>query len=447
MFKVVFILMIISSLFLTAVAQNTSAVPGEFIVKLRAGVNAKQLFTSSASKAMFSKTKRIKGTNDRFVRVKLRDMSYINNLAAMAQSPAVQYIEPNYIYTLPKFKVHGVINQYDAPADEMYSKLWGLNNTKTGFDVDAPEAWSITKGSRKVVVAVVDTGIDYTHPDLKNNMWINEKELNGTDGVDDDGNGFVDDIYGYNANAGTGDPMDGHSHGTHCAGTIGAVHNSIGVAGVIANVRLMAVKIFSDGGSTSTAAIVEGIHYAADNGAHVMSNSWGGGGASQAISDSIKYAHSKGIPFVAAAGNNGSDNDKRANYPSNYDIDNIIAVAAYQEDSKIASFSSYGQNTVDVAAPGVGILSTVPKGKYASYSGTSMATPHVSGVVALLLSLNADKWLLPPGQDRNTTLNPKEIRDLLIATSVKAESLSGRSVSNGRASAGLLLKAATKNLR
>lgn len=262
--------------------------------------------------------------------------------------------------------------------------LWGLYSEA---GIKAKEAWAITKGSKDVVIAVIDTGVDYNHPDLKDNMWVNVNEIPGN-GIDDDGNGFVDDIHGYDFAYGDADPMDGQGHGTHCAGTIGAVHNDFGVEGVMANVRIMALKFLSDYGSGSTANAIKSIDYAIQNGATIMSNSWGGGGFSQLLKEAIERANDAGILFVAASGNSNRDTDAKPHYPSSYKVDNVLAVASHTVNDVLSSFSNYGATSVDVSAPGSNILSTWPNNKYKAISGTSMATPHVSGIAGLMLSKN-----------------------------------------------------------
>lgn len=452
MFKSLVILIILSSS-LTAMAKVT-VVPGEFIVKVRRGVATKQAFSSMAVKQVSQAAKRIEGSKGRLVRVKLKKSAIKNGAQVLASNHMFEYIEPVYRISTPKIQSHGGTRNTLVPADKMFKKLWGLNN-KNGFDVDALEAWKLTKGSKKVVVAVIDTGVDYNHPDLKGNMWVNSAELNGKEGVDDDGNGYIDDIHGYDFAGNKGDPMDNQGHGTHCAGTIGAVHNSIGVAGVAANVRLMALKFLGDNGGT-TADAIEAIYYAVDNGAHVLSNSWGGGGRSRALKEAIEYSNTKGTIFTVAAGNDNKNNDLSPTFPSNYEVDNLISVAAYAEDGERAYvirggrkivFSNYGKKTTHVSAPGSEILSTVPKGGYEAYSGTSMATPHVSGVIALLLSLNSKEWVNKKGEARNLDISPKAVRDLVIKTSIQENSLSEMTQSGGRVSAANLLKAAVKSLR
>ncbi len=336
-------------------------------------------------------------------------------------SGAVEYIEPNYIYSINA-----------TPNDSRYAELWGMHNTgQTGgtanVDIDAPEAWDITTGSASVVVGIVDTGINYNHPDLAANMWRNPGEIAGN-GQDDDGNGVVDDIYGYNAIANNGDPLDDHSHGSHCAGTIGGVgNNGSGVVGVNWNVKLMALKFLNSSGSGSTEAAIGAIQYAVQMkqrgvNLRVLSNSWGGSGFSQALQDAIVAANAQGILFVAAAGNSSADNDAVSTYPANYDVENVLSVAAIDASGNLASFSNYGASSVDLAAPGVGILSTVLGSSYASYNGTSMATPHVSGVAALLLAANG-------------SMTSAQVKSRLMSTVKSLVGLQGLVISPGVVSA------------
>ncbi|WP_412462709.1 S8 family peptidase [Halobacteriovorax sp. RT-2-6] len=315
----------------------------------------------------------------------------------LVQDPAVEYVEKNWIINLNDFSAP----QHDDASltenrDEQFSKQWGLMNDgrnssgwfsrgKAGEDINATAAWNVETGDRDLVVAVIDTGVDYTHADLKANTWKNEGEIAGN-GIDDDGNGFVDDVYGYDFANKDGDPMDGHSHGTHCAGVIGARHNGTGIMGVMANVKIMSIKFLSDSGSGETIDAISSIDYAVANGAKILSNSWGGGEYSEALKESIQNARDKGVLFVAAAGNSSADNDARPTYPANYDVENVITVGAMDGKGNRSSFSNYGQDTVHVFAPGSNILSTVPGDRYKKMSGTSMATPMVSGVLGLLLS-------------------------------------------------------------
>ena len=274
-----------------------------------------------------------------------------------------------------------------VPNDPKYldGTLWGMQQANDA-DIDAPEAWDVRTTATGIVVAVIDTGIRYTHQDLAANAWVNPGEIAG-DRIDNDGNGYVDDVRGIDAYNRDGDPMDDQGHGTHCAGTIGAVgNNGIGVAGVAWGVRLMALKFLSSTGSGTDSDAVICIDYARLKGAKILSCSWGGGGAGVSLQSAIERARNAGIFMVAAAGNESNNNDLYPSYPASYPSDNIISVAATTPADGIASFSNYGEASVDLGAPGSGIYSTVATsdGAYATYSGTSMATPHVSGALALL---------------------------------------------------------------
>ena len=249
-------------------------------------------------------------------------------------------------------------------------------------------------------------------------MWVNEAEQNGKAGVDDDNNGVVDDIYGYNAITGTGNAKDDQGHGSHCAGTIGArANNGIGVAGVNWNVRMMAVKFLDAGGSGSLADAIKAIDYATKMGAHVMSNSWGGGGFSQTLMDAIKRSNEAGAIFIAAAGNEYNNNDNSPTYPSTYQVENVMSVAAIDNRGAKADFSNYGKKTVHLGAPGVNVMSTTG-GSYKSFSGTSMATPHVAGVAALL-------WANEPN------LTAAQVKERLIATVRPLASMKGKTRTGG----------------
>lgn len=355
----------------------------------------------------------------------------------LKQNPAIEYAEPNYIVKAIGYKaspLEGLLTQ-----DPRFDALWGLKNTgnnepassrgnssasgKAGADINALNAWNLTKGDRRIKIAVIDTGVDYNHEDLKSNMWTNQAEANGRAGIDDDGNGYIDDVHGYDFVNNDGDPMDGNGHGTHCAGTIAAEHdNNTGIAGVMAEAEIVGIKFLSDQGSGSTADAIKAIDYATAIGVDIMSNSWGGGGFSQALKDSIVRAQKAGIVFTAAAGNSASNNNTTPHYPSNYQVDNVISVAAHNYNDTLASFSCYGSETVHVAAPGRNILSTTPNNQYDVYSGTSMATPHVSGVLGLYLSYHG-------------ATDPKVLRDKLMSSSVYASAYGRKTIGGGRVDA------------
>jgi thermitase len=343
--------------------------------------------------------------------------------------------------------------------DPLYNQQWGMK------DNDVKGAWSAsgTKGNEHVIVAVLDTGVDYTHEDLVDNMWRNSGEMGldadgknkATNGIDDDGNGFIDDVVGWDFGRGDNKPYDLHKtglslllggnpgHGTHCAGNVAArADNGKGISGVAGNVKIMAMRFLTEDGQGSLEGAVQAIHYAVDNGAQILSNSWGsegddGGQESQALQDAIRYAMDKGVLFVAAAGNGhqgvGYDNDSDAKpgFPASYDIENIISVAALNDQDELGAFSNWGRKSVDIGAPGVKIFSTVPDQVYqdtvinipgfivATWDGTSMATPHVSGAAALYLS-------------KNPNADWREIKNAILSSATPVNSLSGKVVTNGK---------------
>jgi hypothetical protein len=349
------------------------------------------------------------------IRAQLWELNSINTVEAVQRlenDSRIEYIEPNYIISLKQ-----------TPNDPEFSQLWGLHNEgQTGgtvdADIDAPEAWEL-KTESDVVVAVIDTGVDYNHPDLAANMWVNQNEI-PDNGIDDDGNGCVDDVYGCDFVNDDGDPFDDHFHGTHVAGTIAAVgNNNDGIVGVSWTAKIMAIKFLSGGGSGTIADAISAVQYATHMGAQISNNSWGGGGYSQALYDAIQVAGEEGILFVAAAGNYSNNNDAYPSYPASYDLDNIIAVAATDHHDNLAGFSNYGLTTVDLGAPGVNIYSTMPNNNYSSLSGTSMAAPHVSGAISLL-------WA------KCSKLTHTQVKQNILETVDNVPALSGKTVTGGR---------------
>ena len=337
-------------------------------------------------------------------------------LAQLREDPNVLYAEPDYILRADRM-----------PNDPLFTRQWGMyNQAVPGADISAPEAWSQTTGSDEIVIAVIDTGVDYTHPDLAANMWVNTGEI-PDNLIDDDGNGYVDDYRGWNFSSfdtllglPANDPMDYNGHGTHCAGVIGAVgNNSAGVVGVNWSVKIMPISFLGYFGMGFTSDAILALEYAWQNGARISNNSWGGGAYSQALRDAIEVAGLNGHLFVAAAGNSGTDNDLVPHYPSSYDLPYVVAVAATDSHDLLADFSCYGEQSVDLAAPGVNILSTFPGSQYVNLDGTSMATPFVSGAAALLLS-------------RNATLDPLGIKRVLLQGVDRLDVLDGKVASGGR---------------
>jgi subtilisin family serine protease len=334
----------------------------------------------------------------------------------LRRHPHVEYVEPNYI-----------VHAFRAPGDPYYPELWGMRNDgqtggTPGADIDAEPAWGITTGSRSVMVGVIDSGIDYDHPDLAANIYINPGEIDGN-GIDDDGNGFVDDVHGWDFRNDDNDPIDDAGHGTHVAGIIGAVgDNALGVAGVNWTVSLLPIKFLDSYGYGSTADAIAAVDYATLMGADITNNSWGGGGFSQTLLDAIHRAQDAGSLFVASAGNSYNDADLDPEYPAAHDAPNIVSVAATDQDDQLVGFSNYGAVSVDLGAPGFSILSTLPGASYGYKNGTSMAAPHVAGVAALMRAVS-------PGIDVTA------LKQRLLDAVDPIPALAGKTVTGGRLNA------------
>jgi subtilisin family serine protease len=351
-------------------------------------------------------------------------------IIAYESNPDVLYAEPDYALSILPDQTGPIVlntnqlNILSIPNDGDFSYQWSFHNTglmggTPGADIDAPGAWEISTGSNSVVVAVIDTGVLYNHRDLAANIWNNTGEIPGN-GIDDDGNGYIDDIRGWDFVNTDNDPIDDQKHGTHVSGTIGAVgNNAIGVAGVNWHVKIMPLKAFNFEGSGSTSNAIEAIRYANANGASVISNSWGGPDPSQALNDAIDASPAI---VVCAAGNSARNNDLNPIYPASYNSTNIISVAATDQNDNLALFSNFGLNSVDLAAPGTNIWSTYLDGNYAYMSGTSMATPHVSGVAALVKSVNQ-------------SLTSAQIKNIILSTVDVKSSLAGNVSTSGRLNA------------
>ena len=373
-----------------ALVDGREAVAGEVLVKFRDSSTA----TDRARVEQDTSTDDSASVGSRGARrMHSRRLDISALVAYLRVHPQVEYVEPNYI-------VYG-----DAmPNDPKFGTLWGLFNTgqtvngaagTAGADIGAVSAWDVTTGSRANVVAVVDTGVDYNHPDLTANIWSAPAPFSVT--IGGVAIACAAGTHGYNALLKTCDPMDDNNHGTHVAGTIGASgNNAVGVAGVNWTASIMAAKFLGASGSGTTADAIDAIEFtiqakAAFASTHaanvrVLSNSWGGGGFSQALLDEINKANTNDMLFVAAAGNSGRSNDASPTYPASFNAPNVLAVAATDSRDRLASFSNYGATTVHLAAPGVNIQSTTRNNTYTYFSGTSMATPHVSGAAALVLS-------------------------------------------------------------
>jgi hypothetical protein len=340
---------------------------------------------------------------------------------------AVATLNSGFIPGIEYAELDWIVSINTTPNDPQYNNLWGMNNTGqtvngdpgvAGADINAPQAWDTFTGDPNFVIAVIDTGIDRNHPDLAANTWINPGEIAG-DGLDNDGNGRIDDVYGWDFYANDNNPMDENDHGTHCSGTIGGVgNNGVGVAGVNWRCKLAALRFLGPNGSGATSGAVSAVNYCIGKNIKVSNNSWGGGGFSQTMLNAINNSANIGHVFVAAAGNSNVNIDASPSYPASYNSANLIAVAATDNNDNRASFSNYGASSVDVGAPGVNILSSVRGTGYAYFNGTSMATPHVSGLAALLYG-------------RNPTWTAAQIKTQIMSTARPVAALSGRCVTGG----------------
>lgn len=406
--------------------------PDELLVKYRASAlpaQARAEIEREGAREVREFRRSRKASNNGIERWRLIRVNHAGDLErvrnSLSRNPLVEKVEYNHKVSLQL-----------TPSDASFNTQWALDNTgqtggKPNADINAPQAWDITTGGSNVIVAVIDSGVDYLHPDLAANMWVNPGEIPGNK-IDDDRNGYVDDVHGYDFLNKDGDPMDDNGHGTHVAGTIAAVtNNATGIAGVSWNAKIMALKFTDATGSGSVANAISAILYAANMGAKVMNNSWGGPSYSELLFDAISDATfnittQQGSLFVAAAGNSFSNNDDYLNkfYPASYNITRIVSVAATNHNDDRSYFSNVGINSVDIAAPGEAIFSTIPttQGSYGYKSGTSMAAPHVAGVAALLYA-------------QNPTLHPVWIKNILTGSAQSLPALQ-RVTASGRLDAG-----------
>ncbi len=420
--------------------QSADYVPGELLIKMKPDrtitqkTNLKNQLSGSVKRS-FSRL----GV-ELWEVPQARTKSDINHLINQYKNhPDIEFIEPNYIITLEETPTN------TNPDDLVFPTQWALHNIGQNYgtpdaDIDALEAWDIATESPSVAVAIIDTGIDWTHEDLAENIWQNlgedadgdgrVLEWNGTtwvfdpddiNGIDDDGNDFIDDFIGWDFRNNDNNPYDGYSHGTHVAGIVGARgNNATGIAGVTWNVQLVALKFFSDNGIGTSADAAQALDYAVQMNIPISNNSWGGGGYSQTLYAAIENAKNNGHIFVAAAGNQyGNNNDIYPFYPSSYDLPNIVSVTSTNRNDHLSNFSNIGATSVDLAAPGSAIRSCIPFDGYTNYSGTSMAAPHVAGACALLWETQAH-------------LPYTDIKDALIKSVDSLAVLDGKCVSNGR---------------
>lgn len=415
------ILIALSASTLQAFDQERDAMPGEYVIKLKPmfstlDFNPQKLNVQLGSVLGAFVKSALPSANLLVVQRAVVETQK-SAIQELSNNPLVEYAEPNLIYRSLKL-----------PNDPDFARQWGLKNSivsQNSVDIDIERAWDITTGSEEMIVAIIDSGIDYNRPDLRANIWTNELELNGKPGVDDDQNGYVDDIYGINpiGDGSINNPHDNSGHGTHCAGTIGGVgDNGHGITGVNWKVKIMGLKFLRSTGEGTLEAAVKAIDYAVSKGAKVLSNSWGSYESSLALEEAIERAHKAGAIFIAAAGNDGTNNDEKPIYPASIDIPNVISVAAINQNGEMSGFSNWGAKTVDIGAPGVSIYGFWKNGETKSVSGTSMAAPFVSGVAALV-------WSHEP------QLTNLELKERLLRTSRPLGSLREKSTSYGMVNA------------
>lgn len=359
-------------------------------------------------------------------------------IATVAFASSALLADQITINSLSKVKNHNPICKVATaegdefiPNDALFDQQWGMRDREGEFGIGATSAWAIERGNRSIAIVVIDSGIDYTHPDLVNNMWTNPNEIPGNN-IDDDHNGYIDDIHGVNVITGSGDPMDDHGHGTFLAGAIGAEgNNGIGIAGVMHNVSLIGCKFLNNYGSGSTEGAIKCLNYVADLATRgdigvtivATNNAWGGGGADTALFDAIKRHNDLGILFVTAAGGSGLNIDENKTYPASYELPNIMVTAKADNLGNITWGSNYGPRTVHLAAPGQDILSTIPGGEYDAWSGT-VATGFLSGTIGLIKA-------------HNNQLSGSEIKNLIMAkvTTLPSVEDQNKVISNGRLNA------------
>lgn len=340
-------------------------------------------------------------------------------LSILNKDSNIEYVEPNY-----STKIKGT-----PSAEPYYKSQWGLKNQKyIGLDINVESAWQLEKNNADTVVGVIDTGIDYNHEDLNKNLWINKDEI-PNNGKDDDNNNYIDDYIGWNFAYENNDPYDDNEHGTHVSGIVSASNNGIGTVGVSPNTKIMALKVGDADGNLYNDDIVAAINYGVKKGAKIFNCSFSGEDISQVEYDTIKNSNAL---FVVAAGNEGNNNDLHPRFPSNYELPNILSVGSIDSNGSLSYFSNYGAKTVDIAAPGSGIYSTIPNNRYDYFDGTSMAAPHVSGVAALMLSEKPE-------------LTPVQMKDYILQNARPISQLSSTIVTGGVVDAGKIMSLLTKS--
>lgn len=411
-------------------AQNAEPefVPGEIIVKLKG--SAKTMKSQAfIGKSVSEQSMTLKGSWSglNMHHFKLNSANEMKaKLAELKADPDVEYAEPNYILRLSPTKAgaEGSMSMEEARSTVGASSTYGAM-AQTGAPIQLANAWGAeTSGKTPPIVAIIDTGVDYNHEIFtgSGSIWTNTREIAGN-GIDDDSNGYVDDVRGWNFVANSNSPLDDDNHGTHVAGIVlGSTQDILAFPLAAAKIRIMPLKFLDGMGVGTTSDAVKAIYYAVNNGASVINNSWGGGGYSNSLVDAVAYAYAKRVVFVAAAGNSALNNDVTPTYPASYSIPGIISVAATTDSDGLASYSNYGAQTVHLGSPGSSIWSSLPNQSYGRSSGTSMATPFVAGIAAMMVR-------------ENPLLSAFQIKDLIMKSTQSIASLQTKTVTKGRLNA------------
>ncbi|CAN5457179.1 hypothetical protein BH10BDE1_BH10BDE1_07700 [soil metagenome] len=421
-----------NSSFAQTVNASAEFVPGEIIVKLKG--SSKTLKSQAfIGKAVSEQAMTLKGSWSglNMHHFKLSNPAELQaTIASLQADPDVEYAEPNYILRLSPTKVgsEGSMSLDDARAQS--GSTVGANSTvgamaQTNAPIQLASAWQAeTSGKSPPIVAIIDTGLDINHPIFVDSgaVWTNPGEI-AANGIDDDGNGYVDDVHGWNFSANNNSPMDDDNHGTHVAGIVlGSTQDILAYPLAPAKIRIMPLKFLDANGVGTTSDAVKAIYYAVNNGAKVLNNSWGGGGYSNSLVDAVGYAYSKRVLFVAAAGNSSLNNDVSPTYPASYSVPGILSVAATTDSDALASYSNYGASTVHLGSPGSSIWSSLPNNSYGRASGTSMATPFVSGIAAMVIR-------------ENPQLSAYQVKEVVLSGAQQISSLQTKTVTKARLNA------------
>lgn len=412
--------------------RNRGYVPGELIIRYKRGDRDSHTIESMGNMSRRGRTVKRSWARLRMTHYKLEPNKSVEQaIQEISQDPNVEFVEPNYYLEkatddvpaeiLSKDQFSELANSFEQNNDQVDAQA--MSYSQTGAPIYVPEAWAqMTNISYQPIVAIIDTGIDLNHSSLSDAIWVNPGEI-PNNGIDDDGNGYVDDVNGWNFVNKNNNPQDCDGHGTHVAGIVrGTTQNILSSPMASAKIKLMPVKFLDCNGNGTTSDAVQAIYYAVNNGAKVLNNSWGGSSFSGSLLTAITYSYNQKVSFVAAAGNYSSNNDTSPTYPAAYTVPNIIAVAATTDLDTLASFSNYGANSVQIASPGVSVYSTWPGNGFATLSGTSMATPFVSGIVAIM-------------SREKPTMNGYQLKQIALASVDLKANLNGYVKSSGRANA------------